>query len=67
MENHQAVTATDTRLYGKATARAWDRLYPWLTRRAAWFDHDGPLPLIEGTVIRLVVEKLPSGEVNKPV
>ncbi|MFG3635519.1 hypothetical protein [Streptomyces huasconensis] len=67
MEAHQAVTATDTRLYGKATARAWDRLYPWLTRRAAWLDHDGPLSLIEGTVIRLVVEKLPSGEVNKPV
>ncbi|MEE1767111.1 hypothetical protein PUR34_02665 [Streptomyces sp. JV185] len=63
----QAVTVTDTRLYGKATARAWDRLHPRLTRRAAWPDHDGPLPLIEGTVIRLAVEKLPSGGVNKPV
>jgi hypothetical protein len=63
----QAVTTTDTRLYGKATAQAWDRLHPRLTRRAAWLDHDGPLPIIEGTVIRLVVEKLPSGGVNKPV
>jgi hypothetical protein len=63
----QAVTVTDTRLYGKATAQAWDRLHPRLTRRAAWIDHDGPLPIIEGTVIRLVVEKLPSGGVNKPV
>ncbi len=63
----QAVTVTDTRLYGKATAQAWDRLYPRLTRRAAWLDHDGPLPVIEGTVIRLVVQKLPSGGVNKPV
>lgn len=33
----------------------------------AWSDHDGPLPVIEGTIIRLVVEKLPSGGVNKPV
>jgi hypothetical protein len=63
----QAVTVTGTRLYGKATAQAWDRLHPRLTRWAAWIDHDGPLPIIEGTVIRLVVEKLPSGGVNKPV
>ncbi|MFD4034425.1 transposase [Streptomyces sp. NPDC058637] len=63
----QAVTSMDTRLYGKATAQAWDRLHPRLTRRAAWLDYDGPLPIIEGTVVRLVVEKLPSGGVNKPV
>lgn len=63
----QAVTVTDTRLYGKATAQAWDRLHPRLTRRAAWLDHNGPLPIIEGTIIRLVVQKLPSGGVNKPV
>ncbi|MCX5165467.1 transposase [Streptomyces sp. NBC_00264] len=43
----QAVTATDTRLYGKATARAWDRPHSRLTRGAAWLDHDGPLPIIE--------------------
>jgi hypothetical protein len=63
----QAVTTTGTRLYGKATAQAWDRLHPRLTHRADWIDHDGPLPIIEGTVIRLAVEKLPSGGVNKPV
>lgn len=63
----QTGTATDTRLYGKATAQARDRLHPRLTRRAAWLDHDGPLPIIEGTVVRLVVEKLPNGGVNKPV
>ncbi|ALO91305.1 hypothetical protein SHL15_0090 [Streptomyces hygroscopicus subsp. limoneus] len=63
----QAVTVTYTRLYGKATAQVWDRLHPRLTRRAAWLDHDGPLPIIEGTVIRLAVEKLPSGGVDKPV
>ncbi|KAK1186042.1 transposase, partial [Streptomyces sp. NBS 14/10] len=65
--DEQAWTVTDTRLYGKATAQAWDRLHPRLTRRAAWSDYEGPLPIIEGTVIRLVVEHLPSGGVNRPV
>lgn len=49
----QAVTTTDTRLYGTTTAQAWDQLHPRLTRRAAWTDHDRPLPVIEGTVIRV--------------
>lgn len=61
------VTRTDTRLYGTATAQAWNRLHPRLTRRNAWIDHTAPLPIIEGTVIRLTVEHLPSGGVNKPV
>lgn len=43
----QAATVTDTRLYGKATAQAWDRLRPRLTRRPAWTNYDGPLPIIE--------------------
>jgi hypothetical protein len=63
----QAVTSTDTRLYGRAIAQAWDRLHPRLTRRAAWTDHEGPLPIVEGTVIRLTVDRLPSGGTPKPV
>jgi hypothetical protein len=65
--DEHAVTTTDTRLYGTATAQAWNRLHPRLTSRAAWADHEGPLPIIEGTVIRLTVQHLPSGGVNKPV
>lgn len=42
--DEQAVTTTSTRRYGTAIARAWDRLHPRLTRRAAWLDHDGELP-----------------------
>ncbi|MFG2483538.1 transposase [Streptomyces virginiae] len=61
------VTLTDTDRYGTATATAWDRLHPRLTRRAAWGNHEGPLPIIEGTVIRLAVAKLPSAGVNRPV
>jgi hypothetical protein len=61
------VTGTDTRLYGAATVQAWDRLHPMLTRRSAWAAHEEPLPIIEGTMIRLQVDHLPSGGVNKPV
>ncbi|HEX2300806.1 MAG TPA: transposase [Pseudonocardiaceae bacterium] len=64
---HHAVTTTDTRRYGTATAQAWDRLHPRLTRRSAWAQHDGPLPIIEGTIIRLTVDHLPSGGEAKPV
>ncbi|WP_331749007.1 MULTISPECIES: NF041680 family putative transposase [unclassified Streptomyces] len=62
-----AQTVTATRLYGTATARAWDRLHPRLTHRSAWTAQLGSLPVIEGTVIRLQVEHLPSGATPKPV
>ncbi|MFG1920263.1 transposase, partial [Micromonospora sp. NPDC048898] len=60
-------TAADTRLYGAAWARAWDRLHPRLTHRSAWIDSAKVLPVIEGTVIRLEVDHLPSGATPKPV
>ncbi len=50
-----------------AAAQAWDRLHPRLTHRAAWLDHDGPLPVIEGTLIRLQVDHLPGDRDPKPV
>lgn len=59
-------TTSDTRLYGQATARAWDRLHPRLTRRAGWADCP-QLPIIAGTVIWLEVDRLPSGAIPKPV
>jgi DDE superfamily endonuclease len=59
-------TVTQTRLYGTATARAWYRLHPKLTRRAAWADC-AELPILHGTVIRLDVQRLPSGATAKPV
>lgn len=63
----QHTTIAETTRYGTACARSWDRLHPKLTRRAAWLDHDGDLPVIEGTVIRLQVERLPGGGDPKPV
>jgi hypothetical protein len=48
-------------------AQAWDRVHPQLTHRAAWLDHDGPLPVIEGTLIRLQVDHLPGDRDPKPM
>ncbi|WP_405550849.1 hypothetical protein OG215_39420 (plasmid) [Streptomyces globisporus] len=59
---------TETRLYSTATARAWDRLHPRLSHRSAGGTAQlGALPVIEGTVISLHVEHLPSGVTPKPV
>ncbi len=42
-------------------------LHPRLTHRAAGLDHEGELPVIEGTVIRLQVDHLPGGGDPNPV
>ena len=60
-------TTTDTTRYGTAAAQAWDRLHPRLTHRSAWISHDGTLPVIEGTLIRLQVDHLPGDRHPKPV
>lgn len=60
-------TTTDTTRYGTATARAWDRLHPRLAHRGAWVVHPGELPIIEGTLIRLQVDRLPGGQDPKPL
>lgn len=60
-------TSTQTTRYGTAVATAWTRLHPRLTHRAAWEHHDGPLPIIDGTVIRLTVDRLPGDRNPKPV
>jgi DDE superfamily endonuclease len=63
----QVTTVTDTDRYGKAQATAWDRMHPKLARRCAWLDHDGDLPVVEGTVIRLQVQRLPRDRTPDPV
>jgi DDE superfamily endonuclease len=63
----QITTSTATSRYGNAVTAAWDRVHPRLTHRAAWLDHDGQLPVIEGTLIRLTVDYLPGDRDPKPV
>ena len=60
-------TSTETSRYGTAQRDRWDRLHPRLTHRGCWLDHDGELPIIEGTLIRLQVEHLPGDRDPKPV
>ncbi|MFI1503662.1 NF041680 family putative transposase [Streptomyces sp. NPDC020597] len=56
-----AATVQVTDRYGTVSAMAWDRIHPRLTTRSAWIDHTGELPVIEGTLIRLQVDRLPGG------
>jgi DDE superfamily endonuclease len=63
----QVTTSTATSRYGTAVAAAWERVHPRLTHRAAWLDHDGDLPVIEGTLIRLQVDHLPGDRNPKPL
>ncbi|CAM5501391.1 hypothetical protein SRIMM317S_04977 [Streptomyces rimosus subsp. rimosus] len=56
-----AATVQVTDRYGTAQALAGDRLHPRLTTRSAWIGHTGKLPIIEGTLIRLQVDRLPGG------
>jgi hypothetical protein len=60
-------TSTDTTRYGTAAAQSWDRLHPKLTRTGAWAGHEDPLPILEGTVIRLQVQRLPGTGTPKPL
>jgi hypothetical protein len=46
---------------------AWGWLHQQLAHRVGWEDHDGELPVIEGTVIRLAVGHLPGDRSQDPL
>jgi hypothetical protein len=48
------------------SASAWDPLHPGLTRRSAWKGHDGELPIVEGAVVRLKVDRCPAARRPRP-
>ncbi|MBP2477565.1 hypothetical protein JOF53_006437 [Crossiella equi] len=60
-------TTTGTTRYGTAHAQSWDRLHTKLTRTGAWAGHEEPLPIVEGTLIRLEVQRLPGTATPKPL
>ncbi|MCX5233402.1 NF041680 family putative transposase [Streptomyces sp. NBC_00233] len=61
-------TTTDTTHYGKAETTAWNRMHPRLTHRGPWLEHtQDELPVLHGTLIRLMVERLPGNREPKPV
>jgi hypothetical protein len=60
-------TVQATERYGLARTMGWDRVHPRLWHRSAWIDHNGELPVIEGTLIRLEVDHLPGDATPLPV
>jgi len=58
---------TETSRYGTAEARAWARVHQRLEHRGAWQDHEGELPVVEGTLVRLEVDHLPGQRNADPV
>jgi hypothetical protein len=60
-------TVTQATRYGTARAAAWGRLHQQLAARAGWEDHDGQLPIVEGTLIRLAVDHLPGDRSPGPL
>lgn len=60
-------TVQATERYGLARAMAWDRVHPRLRHLSAWIDHIGELPVMEGTLIRLEVDRLPGDATLLPV
>jgi hypothetical protein len=59
----QQLAVTDDR-YGQVTVRGWSRLHPKLGRRGHWADCQR-LPIVEGTVIRVDVQRLPKPSTRK--
>jgi hypothetical protein len=53
--------------YGTVSARLWGRLHPVLQGRGAWACHDGLLPIVEATIIRLDVDRLPGDRNPEPL
>ncbi|MEU0834022.1 transposase, partial [Streptomyces sp. NPDC005969] len=54
--------------FGAVTARCWGRLHPRLERRqGGWNNHDGELPIVEGTLVHLAVQHLPGNRTPKPL
>jgi hypothetical protein len=60
-------TRAETSRYGTAEATAWGRMHQRLAHRDAWKDHEGELPVVEGTLIRLQVDHLPGQRDADPV
>ena len=53
--------------YGNVAVTAWGRYHPQLQRRAGWARHPGRLPIVEGSLIHVRVDRLPGDRAPKPV
>jgi hypothetical protein len=60
-------TITRETRYGTVFASAWDRVHQPLQRRSGWVDHVGDLPVVEGTLVWLRVDRLPGDRDPDPM
>jgi len=61
-EPDESLTLPGTPLYGTVRADAWHQVHPLIHGDRGWFaDWDGNLPILRGTVLRVIVEHLPDG------
>ena len=52
---------------GPVQVSAWQRMHPKLCKDAAWHDHPGKVPVIEGTMIQLRAARMPGCREPGPV
>jgi hypothetical protein len=63
-----ACTATSVHeRYGNVAVCAWGYYHPQLQRRAGWAGHPGALPIVEGALVHVTVDRLPGDRAPKPV
>jgi hypothetical protein len=62
-----AVTQLPTLRYGVAIIQAHHRRHQRLSGVGGWEGHEGPYPIVEGTLLRVVVEHLPGDRSPKPL
>jgi len=60
-------TGRESTRWGRVAVTAFDRVHQKLGRRAAWAGHSGELPVVEGTLVRVAVERLPGNRQPKPL
>jgi hypothetical protein len=60
-------TTNTTERYGTARTVTFERMHQRVTARAGWEQHPGQLPVIEGTLLQLTVDRLPGDRDPKPV
>ena len=62
-EPDQSLILPDTPLYGTVRVSAWHQVHPLIHGDRGWFadNWEGELPVLRGTVLRVIVEHLPDG------
>ena len=62
-EPDQSLILPDTPLYGTVRVSAWHQVHPLIHGDRGWFaeNWEGDLPVLRGTVLRVIVEHLPGG------